>query len=126
MRALILVLDSVGIGFAPDAERYGDTGANTIGHIAEACALGEADTDGRAGPLRLPNLVQLGLAQACRVAGGPTPPGLDSAAMITGRFGSACEVSKGKDTPSGHWEIAGVPVAFDWGYFPQTRPDRKS
>jgi phosphopentomutase len=123
VRALILVLDSVGIGFAPDAERYGDKGANTIGHIADACARSEADTEVRAGPLRLPNLVRLGLAQACQIAGGPAPPlKLESAGLIIGRFGSACEVSKGKDTPSGHWEIAGVPVAFDWGYFPQTRP----
>jgi phosphopentomutase len=122
MRALILVLDSVGIGFAPDAERYGDVGADTIGHIAAVCARGAADTDERAGPLRLPNLARLGLAQACEIAGGTTPAGLATAEKVVGRYGSACEVSKGKDTPSGHWEIAGVPVHFDWGYFPRTRP----
>ena len=122
MRALILVLDSVGIGFAPDAERYGDAGADTVGHIATACARGEADTDDRAGPLRLPNLARLGLWQACEIAGAAAPRAGESTANVIGRFGSACEVSKGKDTPSGHWEIAGVPVHFDWGYFPRTRP----
>ncbi len=122
MRALLLVMDSVGIGHAPDAEQYGDAGADTIGHIAECCAGGGADTAGRAGPLDLPNLVRLGLGEACRIAGGRLPPGLDGAAALIGRFGSACELSKGKDTPSGHWELAGVPVSFDWGYFPRTRP----
>jgi phosphopentomutase len=92
-----------------------------IGHIAEACARGEADSDTRAGPLRLPNLTRLGLGQACRIATGRIPPGLQTAAS-QGRFGSAAEISRGKDTPSGHWEIAGVPVTFDWGYFPRTRP----
>jgi phosphopentomutase len=122
MRALILVLDSVGIGFAPDAERYGDAGADTVGHIAAACARGAADTSERAGPLRLPNLAQLGLWHACEIAGGAAPGAVASPAKPIGRFGSACEVSKGKDTPSGHWEIAGVPVSFEWGYFPRSRP----
>ncbi len=122
MRALLLVLDSVGVGGAPDADRYGDAGADTIGHIAEACARGDADSDERAGPLDLPNLTRLGLAESCRLASGRTPDGMDSARELMGQFGSACEISKGKDTPSGHWELAGVPVAFDWGYFPPTQP----
>jgi phosphopentomutase len=122
-RALILVLDSVGIGGAPDAGRYGDEGADTVGHIAEACARGEANRDvRRAGPLRLPNLVRLGLGEACRMATGHVPPGLEAHATPIGRYGCAAEVSKGKDTPSGHWELAGVPVPFDWGYFPRERP----
>jgi phosphopentomutase len=121
-RALILVLDSVGIGAAPDAAFYGDEGADTIGHIAEACARGEANTDGRAGALKLPNLVRLGLGQACALAGGRIPPGLECSFQPQGAFGCAAETSKGKDTPSGHWEIAGVPVEFDWGYFPRTTP----
>ena len=70
MRALLLVLDSVGIGAAPDAERYGDAGADTIGHISNACARGEADNDQRAGPLRQPNLLRLGLAEAYALAHG--------------------------------------------------------
>jgi phosphopentomutase len=122
MRALILVLDSVGIGAAPDAAHYGDEGADTIGHIATACALGQADSTARAGPLMLPNLMRLGLAQACLLAGGRKPPGLDADISLTGQFGCACEISKGKDTQSGHWELAGVPVPFDWGYFPRTHP----
>jgi phosphopentomutase len=121
-RALILVLDSVGIGGAPDAALYGDAGADTVGHIAEACWRGDADNDERAGPLRLPHLVDLGLGTACALATGRIPPGLGDGAAAQARFGCAEEVSKGKDTPSGHWEIAGVPVPFEWGYFPRTHP----
>ncbi|MFL6796488.1 MAG: phosphopentomutase [Xanthobacteraceae bacterium] len=122
-RAFVLVLDSVGIGAAPDAASYGDEGADTVGHIAQACARGEADRDGlRRGPLRLPHLVQLGLGEACRMATGAVPPGLEREARPVGRFGCAREVSTGKDTPSGHWELAGVPVPFDWTYFPRAVP----
>jgi phosphopentomutase len=122
-RAFVLVLDSVGIGAAPDAAHYGDAGADTIGHIAEACSRGSADrADLRAGPLRLPNLVDLGLGEACRAASGRVPPGLDATRPALGLYGSAIEQSKGKDTPSGHWELAGVPVEFEWGYFPRTVP----
>lgn len=122
-RAIIIVLDSVGIGSAPDAALYGDAGADTVGHIAERCAHGEGDRAGlRAGPLSLPNLVRLGLGEACRLATGRIPPGLHSENRPAGRYGCAVEVSKGKDTPSGHWELAGVPVLFDWGYFPHTQP----
>ncbi|MGJ4995792.1 phosphopentomutase [Bradyrhizobium sp. HKCCYLS3077] len=122
MRALILVLDSVGVGGAPDAADYGDAGADTVGHIAEACAAGRADTDRREGPLRLPYLVALGLGEACELATGRRPPGLDGPASAGAAFGCASERSRGKDTPSGHWEIAGVPVLFDWGYFPRSSP----
>ncbi|WP_035983717.1 phosphopentomutase [Bradyrhizobium sp. STM 3843] len=122
MRAMILVMDSVGIGGAPDAAQYGDQGADTIGHIAEACARGDADSNIRAGPLSLPHLVELGLGQACRLATGRCPPGLTQPSARLALYGSAIEQSKGKDTPSGHWEIAGVPVSFEWGYFPKTIP----
>ena len=123
-RAFLVVLDSVGIGGAPDADRFfndgqPDTGANTLGHIAQACARGAAD-EGRAGPLALPNLDALGLGAAVRLASGDPTPGLDAAPK--GLWGAATEVSHGKDTPSGHWEIAGVPVPFDWTYFPKTEP----
>lgn len=121
-RAFLVVLDSVGIGGAPDAAAYGDTGANTVGHIAEACAAGRADRDGlRAGPLKLPNLDALGLGQAMAAATGAVPPGL-AGVEGSGRWGFAVETSKGKDTSSGHWELAGVPVPFDWSYFPNTVP----
>src|SRR2546421_7751670 len=120
-RALLLVLDSVGVGGAPDAAAYGDEGADTVGHVAEVRAQRNGD-NGRPRPLALPNLVSLGLGEACRLASGRVPPGLDSPAAPIGAYGCAREISQGKDTPSGHWEIAGVPVPFDWGYFPTTIP----
>ena len=117
-RALLFVLDSFGIGGAPDAKSYGDAGSDTFGHIAEACLAGKADVDGgRSGPLRLPNLARLGLAGAAFEATGRYPAGFESASGAASLWGAASETSKGKDTPSGHWEIAGVPVTFDWGYF---------
>ena len=117
-RAFLIVMDSVGIGGAPDAGEYfndgrPDTGANTLAHIAQAQAAA-----GR--PLRMPNLDALGLGAAIRLASGEDAPGLGAAPQ--GLWGAATEVSRGKDTPSGHWEIAGVPVPWDWHYFPDTRP----
>ncbi len=122
-RAVLLVLDSVGIGGAEDAYAFGDAGANTLGHIAEACAAGRGDRDGlRSGPLRLPNLDRLGLGRASAASVGEAIPDLGHLGEPEGRWGYGVEVSKGKDTPSGHWEIAGVPVTFAWGYFPNTVP----
>jgi len=121
-RALLCILDSFGIGNAPDAADYGDVGADTLGHIAAACARGQGDRDGlRAGLLHLPNMDALGLGAAAKLSTGTVPPGLTDAPR-GGRFGVGREVSQGKDTPSGHWEIAGVPVPFQWGYFPPTQP----
>ncbi|WP_084864188.1 phosphopentomutase [Salibaculum halophilum] len=118
-RAFLIVIDSVGIGGAPDADRFyndgvPDSGANSIGHIAEACAGGHAE-DGRSGPLHMPNLAGLGLGHALELASGVTAPALMAAPA--GAWGTATEVSPGKDTPSGHWELAGVPVPWDWHYF---------
>ncbi|RWH71854.1 MAG: phosphopentomutase [Mesorhizobium sp.] len=121
-RAFLFVLDSFGIGGAADAERYGDAGADTFGHIFKACAEGRADREGlRKGPLAVPNMMSLGIARAARAASGLQ---VDSAALLIASafHGAAQEVSSGKDTPSGHWEIAGLPVRFDWGYFPDTVP----
>lgn len=118
-RAFLVVLDSVGAGGAPDAREFGDQGANTLGHIARECAAGRADV-GRSGPLRLPVLDGLGLGAAVTLASGMDVPGLG--AEPAGLWGAAEEVSRGKDTPSGHWELAGVPVPWDWTYFPQTEP----
>ncbi|GAB3420678.1 phosphopentomutase [Erwinia aphidicola] len=115
-RAFIMVLDSFGIGSSKDADKFGDEGSDTLGHIAEACFRGEADK-GRKGPLHLPNLTALGLGKAAEASTGKFPPGLDKEAEIIGAYAYASELSSGKDTPSGHWEIAGVPVLFDWGYF---------
>ncbi|MDQ1902321.1 phosphopentomutase [Paracoccus sp. WLY502] len=112
-RAFLIVMDSVGIGGAPDADQFfngdlPDTGANTVGHIAQARALD------------MPNLARLGLGAAVRLASGQDAPGL----MVPpqGLWGAATEISRGKDTPSGHWEIAGVPVPWEWHYFPNTTP----
>ncbi|MEE4292253.1 MAG: phosphopentomutase, partial [Cycloclasticus sp.] len=104
-RAFLIVLDSVGCGGAPDAAEFGDAGANTLGHIDAACAGGAAD-DGRSGPLRLPVLDGLGLRGAMALATGADPnPGAVRASAL---WGCAQEVSRGKDTPTGHWELAGV------------------
>ncbi len=123
-RAVLLVLDSVGIGAADDAAAYGDAGADTLGHVAAACAAGRADRAGlRSGPLALPRLDALGLGAAAQAAAGRVPPGLTGAGGVAGGgFGFAAEVSAGKDTPSGHWELAGTPVPEPWGYFPATDP----
>src|SRR5690606_24260556 len=122
-RAFLFVLDSFGIGGAPDAESYGDLGANTLGHIAEQCAAGLADRPGlRKGALSLPHMQSLGLAEAAFYASGNMPAGWTFASRPRGVYGAASEVSHGKDTPSGHWEIAGQPVMFDWGYFPNEEP----
>lgn len=117
-RAIIIVADSFGIGAAPDAAKFGDQGSDTLGHIAENCAKGLADNDIRKGSLNIPNMTALGLGEAAKDATGRVPPGLEHGGAIIGAFGHAKELSRGKDTPSGHWEIAGVPVDFDWGYFP--------
>jgi len=122
-RAILLVLDSLGCGGAPDAAAFGDEGADTIGHIAEACAQGAADVSGlRAGPLRLPHLDALGLGLACAASTGVVPPGLSGAAAPHAIHGCAQEVSLGKDTPSGHWEMAGAPLLSRLGTFPDARP----
>ena len=68
-------------------------------------------------PLRLPNLARLGLLHAGKESTGSFAAGIDADVEIIGAYGHAAELSSGKDTPSGHWEIAGVPVLFDWGYF---------
>ncbi len=119
MRAFLIVMDSAGIGGAPDAAEFGDAGANTLGHIARECFAGRADV-GRSGPLRMPHLAGLGLGRAVRLASGTDAPGLGG--PVTGRWGAATEVSRGKDTPSGHWELAGVPVPWDWHCFPDAQP----
>jgi phosphopentomutase len=121
-RAILIVLDSVGCGGAEDAKAYGDEGADTLGHIAEACASGKGDRDGlRRGPLRLPRLEALGLGHAMEASTGRAPPGF-ALPEPSGQWGFGVETSRGKDTPSGHWELAGTPVDFDWGYFPETIP----
>jgi phosphopentomutase len=109
-RAFLIVLDSLGVGGAPDAADFGDAGADTLGHIAESVALD------------LPNLARLGLGAAAEIATGRLPRGLARPGHGAGFWAAAAEASRGKDTPTGHWEIAGCPVDFDWGYFPAAYP----
>jgi phosphopentomutase len=121
-RAIVLMLDSLGIGASADASRFGDAGADTFGHIAERCANGAIDIDGRVrSALEIPQLCTLGLAQAAAESRGAWPMGLPHV-NPKGAWGYAVQMSAGKDTPSGHWEMAGVPVLTDWGYFPDTTP----
>ena len=120
-RVILFVLDSVGIGGAADAHKYGDLGSDTVGNIARACAAGGGNQEGlRSGELALPNLDALGLGSAAALSTGKRPPNLDKQPI--GGWGVAVETSVGKDTPSGHWEIAGVPVHEQWTLFPKTVP----
>ena len=113
-RAFLVIMDSVGCGGAPDAADFNDQGANTLGHIIEQCELGNCEK-GRSGSLNIPNLDSLGIREAIRLANGLMIS--KNANKATGLFGAATEMSKGKDTPSGHWELAGVPVPWDWHFF---------
>ena len=103
-------MDSFGIGATDDADKFGDVGANTFGSIAAKRAESGS-------PLKLPNLARLGLMNAASESAGSWPEGCPTDPEVVGAYGFAAELSSGKDTPSGHWEIAGVPVLFDWGYF---------
>ena len=91
-RAFLFVMDSVGIGGAPDAASFGDEGANTVGHISDRMKL------------HIPNLTALGLAHAVQAASG-SAHGLNINAATHGSWGYATEVSQGKDTITGHWEL---------------------
>lgn len=109
-RVIWMVIDSFGVGHAPDAEKFGDVDANTLGNIAKVFE----QEKGR--PLSLPNFASMGLVELAGQASGQR---INHAPVETyqGAYGYAAELSTGKDTPSGHWEMAGVPVLFDWGYF---------
>lgn len=111
-RALVLLMDSLGIGASHDAARYGDEGANTFGHILSSLHQ----------PLHIPNLARLGLYHAAVMSAGSDVFDISTLAAPEALYGYAIEQSLGKDTPSGHWELAGVPVRFEWGYFPEKIP----
>ena len=104
-RAIVLLLDSLGVGQADDAQAFDDVGSNTLGHILENFPN-----------TKIPNLTKLGLLNILSQSSNiqikqplsPTPSCI---------YGFAQEISSGKDTPSGHWELMGCPVLFDWGYF---------
>jgi len=116
-KAIILVLDSLGLGSSDDASLYGDQGSDTLGHIIEECDLGKANSKKRNGPLKIPNLLRWGLGEAAIESRGQPLP-IDRI-KPEGAYGFAKELSAGKDTPSGHWEICGLPVPFEWGTFPK-------
>ena len=97
-RIITIVTDSVGIGHSPEAERFGDLGANTLGHIEEAV-----------GPLQIPNLRKLGIGKIADIR-----PQQDT---VVGAFGRMHEQSTGKDTTSGHWEMMGHPVKVPFPTF---------
>ena len=103
-RIFLTVLDAVGAGEAPDAADYGDTGANTLGHVIASQHP------------KLPNMARLGLARI------PTT-GYPDEVPVAGAYGRAVEKSKGKDTTSGHWEIAGVQVKEPFPTFPDGFPE---
>ena len=112
-RVFLVVMDSVGIGGAPDADKYfngdiSDFGSNTVLHIAEYMRK-------RGRPLKLPQLNALGLGSAIHHSAGIIHPDLPIEPDANWAVGQ--ESSRGKDTPSGHWEIAGLPVTWDWHYF---------
>jgi phosphopentomutase len=109
-RAFFLVLDSLGCGSAADSAAFGDEGADTLGHIAEAV------------PLHMPILDSLGLGRAAALSRGKPLPGFGATPRSDAIYGYAREVSQGKDTPSGHWELAGAPADFAFGYFPPGDP----
>ncbi|MFN8877057.1 MAG: phosphopentomutase [Gemmatimonadota bacterium] len=104
-RGIILVLDGVGIGEAPDAAAYGDTGSNTLGNLARA-----------RGGLALPNLQRLGLGNIAPIAG--VPP----VALPRGAWGTLTPTSAGKDSTTGHWEIAGVRLDRPFPTYPKGFP----
>lgn len=112
MKAFLIVLDSVGIGAAPDAGNYGDTGSNTLAHIGQAV-----------GGLHLPTLESLGLGNIPpALPGGIAIPGVNTIAHAAGGFGAMQERSKGKDTTTGHWEMAGLLMEKGFHVFPQPAP----
>ncbi len=117
-KAILIILDSLGIGGAPDANLYNDKGANTFGSIAMACANGDADI-GRKGSLMVPNLESLGIYSATRLSTGLTFPNTDS---TIGTYAVAKERSKGKDTPTGHHEIVGFTNLVGWHTFSEVIP----
>ena len=119
-RAFLIVLDSFGIGSTRDAYKFGDVGANTFGNIVKYCFLNKANDYNRKGSLYIPNLVSLGLVKAAIASSGKNLVGIQDTNFLIGSYAYANEISSGKDTSSGHWELAGAPVLFNWDYFNST------
>ncbi|HOL16737.1 MAG TPA: phosphopentomutase [Bacillota bacterium] len=111
-RVVVVVLDGAGVGALPDAAAYGDAGANTLYHVLQ-----------KEGPLKLPNLNRLGLGRILQLSSpGALPPGLTDAAP-PGYYGRMALRSPGKDTTSGHWELAGVILTQPFPVYPRGFPD---
>lgn len=111
-KVVVLLFDSFGIGQAPDAADFGDEGSDTLGHIVEYFSKNRLS-------FSLPNLSKKGLKKAaeynrCKEFAQDFSISED---VENAKYGYCAEISRGKDTPSGHWELAGVPVMFDWYYF---------
>lgn len=111
MKCFIIVLDSVGIGEAPDAADYGDTGASTLSHIAEAV-----------GGLDLPVMQKMGLGNIPSITHGLAIRGVDANSAPIASYGALQEVSRGKDTTTGHWEMAGIELTEGFYVFPHDHP----
>lgn len=109
-RAIIIVLDSFGIGALPDAEKFGDAGSDTLGHIDEYAAKNKLS-------FNIPNLLRLGLGHSYMMVNNKKLNCDNNKYSLNGYYGACRELSSGKDTTSGHWEMAGCPVLFEWGYF---------
>lgn len=103
---IVIILDGVGVGELPDAELYGDKGSNTLGNISKAL-----------GQINLPTLQKLGLGNIIPING------VEPVVKPVASYGKMAEVSKGKDSTTGHWEISGLKVEFNFDYFPNGFPD---
>lgn len=108
-RVFAIVIDSVGTGAAPDADKFGDVGSDTLGHVGEAYQ----------GKLKLPNLQKLGLSNLRETA----IEGVAKAEQPLGYYGKMTEMSAGKDSMDGHWEMMGLPVTEPLSYFPNGFPE---
>ncbi len=123
-RAFLIVIDSVGCGGAPDAAASSTARTRHrrqhAGPYRPGLRGGPRRGAGAAGRCRCRISTRWGWGRRCGWPRAMPTPGLG--ATPTGLWGAATEVSNGKDTPSGHWELAGVPVPWDWHYFPDDRP----
>ena len=104
-RVFLIVMDSVGIGESPDAEKFGDKGADTLGHIAE-----------RMNGLNMPNMGKLGLSNIREIKG------IEKAEKPLAYYTKMMEASNGKDTMTGHWEIMGLNIQTPFRVFPEGIP----
>ena len=115
-KGILIVLDAVGIGGATDANDFADMGADTLGNIKKECIKGRANFS-RFGQLNIPNLASLGIYASHAVAQDYYSENQNFFCSKNASFACASEISKGKDTPTGHWELAGLPLKWNWKYF---------